>query len=237
MKIKKIIIFSISIILLGLFSLFCIGVLSTPDPVVNNVANKTTTEDKEYKLYNKNKEKYDYILENSKSYEDLTKEGYKLYIDDLTSNRVKCDDTYNDRIQSLKEQQLDYLNKENKRKKAELNDKYGYIKASDNIEESKKQVSNKISQDLNKSKFANKYTLLVEESFVEVDFKNNINLSSITKGDLTNITRNVYDYFQEAGLAITETELKTISVYIKVGDKKFTSRWTLGQSPEDDWNK
>ncbi|AOR24286.1 hypothetical protein [Clostridium taeniosporum] len=208
----------------------------------SNNTSKTQAKEptKEELQLQKEKEKYDYILNSDKSYKELDNEEQGvnyLYMNKLIRGETDYDSQYKDRVETLKKQKQEIDDKRNAEKKIEMDSMYSHVKVAENKDAAIKEVESLIRKRLDNSKFANKYKLTVFESFVSIDFDNSIKLSDITKGELTSITRNIYDYFTDAGLARTETEVKMLSVYFKIEDKKFTSNWELGSSPKDDWNK
>ncbi len=188
----------------------------------------------------KEKEKCDYILNSDKSYQELNDEEQGvnyLYMNKLIKGEVEYDLQYKERVETLKQQKQEIDDKRNAEKKAEMDALYSHVKVAKNKETAIKEVESSIQNNLDSTKFAGKYKLNVFDTFVSIDFDSDIKLSDVSKGELTAITRNIYDYFSQAGLSRTETEVKMLSVYFKIEDKKFTSNWTLGGSPKDDWNK
>lgn len=187
----------------------------------------------------KDTEKYNYILESNKSYEELNNEEQGvnyLYMNKLISGEAKYDDKYKDRVETLRKQKQEKDDKINAEKKSKMDAEYGHISVAQNKEEAIQKVKTQVVEKLNTTKFANKYEVNVLDSFVSIVFDGSVKKSDVVKGELTSMTREIYDYFTQAGLARTDTEVKPLSVYFTIEGEKFGSTWTLGQSPKDDWN-
>lgn len=180
------------------------------------------------------------ILESDKSYQELEDESKdsncSLYIMKLKDKEIYYDPKYSERVATLIKQYDEIQNEYSKNDKAKMDSMYSNMKVAQNKEEAIKEVETMAKAELN-AKFSGKYKIQVYDTFIGIDFDNSIKLSDINIGELTNITRKIYGYYTDSGLARTETKVNTISIFITVQGKKFTSYWSLGSSPVDDWNK
>lgn len=181
------------------------------------------------------------VLESTKTYEEMDPsertravEVTEDYWNELSEEEQK---KYEERREYILKTKEEAIAKWNDEKKAQMDSEYSHVSVAEDKEEAIQNVESLIISYLNTTQFEGAYDINTYESYVNINFDESIKLSDVTKGELTTITRNIYDYYTENGLARTETAVNTISVYFTIEGKKFTSRWTLGKSPEDDWNK
>lgn len=181
------------------------------------------------------------VLESNKTYEEMDSsertravEITEDYWDELSEEEQS---KYEERREYILKTKEEAVAKWNAEKKAQMDSEYSHVSVAENKEEAIQNVESLIISELNTTQFEGAYDINTYESYVNINFDDSIKLSDVTKGELTTITRSIYDYYTENGLARTETSVNTISVYFTIEGEKFTSRWTLGKSPEDDWNK
>lgn len=181
------------------------------------------------------------VLESNKTYEEMDSsertravEITEDYWDELSEEEQS---KYEERREYILKTKEEAVAKWNAEKKAQIDSEYSHVSVAENKEEAIQNVESLIISELNTTQFEGAYDINTYESYVNINFDDSIKLSDVTKGELTTITRSIYDYYTENGLARTETSVNTISVYFTIEGEKFTSRWTLGKSPEDDWNK
>lgn len=204
---------------------------------------KNEVEDAEETNVSKIKEEHIAVLESAETYEEMD-----------SSERTRAVEVIEDYWEELsEEEQLKYAERKefilktkdeavakwNEEKKTQMDSEYGHIKVAEDIELAQEEVKTEIINLLNETSFGQCEVSIGNSNFhasANVKFGDDLTLSDVKKGELTAISRKIFDCFTEAGLARTETSTKKITITYKIEGESFNSNWTLGESPEDDWN-
>lgn len=178
----------ISLLLVGALSISLVGCGGKKQESVKEPQKQSVEQKQEDKL-EKDKEKYAYILDSDKSYQELNDEEQGvnyLYMDKLISGEAKYDDKYKDRVETLRKQKQEKDDKKNAEKKV--------VTQLSSAEKDK--LKNEISKKL-EDKNITSVDILTDsqtgKAIASIQLQGNIDKANINKNDMEALSKEIGD--------------------------------------------